>query len=625
MSTLSFRKFARSEVLEVKRSASPLGTLSKFASHNDDNYISDDGYLYVRVRAISSRVNKNYDGWPSEVLKQSYSSFLHRPIFVEHNNNDPLRARGVIVDTQLHVEDAKTASEIDPYYKTAADNHKPPTWIELLLEIDAQRFPKLARAIIDGTIDGFSMGANVAKTACSVCGNIASDIHEFCSHQQHKGAYYDSYDDEGRRTSKLAYEDCIEGVDFFEISAVFDPADETALTLGLGKAAAREAIIKEGEHAEPMVDQARSPKSVDTLRQEDICPVCGGEVLGGQCSTCRYQVPPEGLNNPDLEKAKKVDQKMNEQRSLMEIKKRKQEQSTNNIPNPEDVTGEGVHAKVAARRVNPKERPLLPPTQAQSDKPKNTKVIKDSLKPVESKIMKKRAGEPHGGADTKPDAVVDVEAVGGAVSLKEPKSESVEKAVETQGHHTDTWGVDEGNTLGQADPVGDRTFPNKESHMEKKSLEVLNDTPKQVNVEAPLKEEVGDHTDTWGAGEGNSAGQAEPVTSEEGVGGGPVGDSASKSSHVIAALRVAELETELGITPPDEKFDRVAQLEVESSDAINARLDALSKAKTATASRQPSTTKVAGRLPSFRGTPASGGSTPNGRGMGDVTDSQIFM
>lgn len=622
---MAFSKYARSEVLEVKHSASPLCTLAKFASHRDD-YISDEGYLYVRVRAISSRVNKNYDGWPSDVLKTSYRSFLHRPVFVEHNNDNPLRARGVIVDAQLHIEDAKTASEIDDYYKTAADNHKPPTWVELLLEIDAERFPKLAKAIIDGDIDGFSMGANVEKTTCSVCANVASDVHEFCDHIQHKGAYYDSYDSHGNRTSKLAYEDC-DGVDFFEISAVFDPADETAMTLSLGKESKREKIVREAEHSDPRIEKITAPKKVDTLRQDDICPVCGGEVLGGECGTCRYVVPPEGLNNPDLEKAKMVDDKLEEQRALMEIKKRKQEQGTNNPMAPEEVKGEGmVQAKVANRGTNnPKERPLLPPTSPRSDKPKDTKVIKDSLKPVESNTMKKRSGEPHGGADTKPDANVNVEAVGGALPLKEPKSESVEKVVHTEGHHTDTWGVDEGNTLGQADPVGSAAFPNKESKMEKESLEVLHDTPKSIDVEGDLAEEVGDRTDTWSAGEGNTAGQADPVTPDEGVGGGPIGDSASKSSHVITALRVAELETELGITPPDEKFDRVAALETESREAIEARLDAYSKVKTAGLARPRATPKVAGRVPSFRGQSVAGKSASGERGMGDVIDSQVFM
>src|SRR3954447_5414012 len=95
-------KYARAEVLDVRSSPTQLGrtaSLSKFSEYND--YRTDDDYLYVRVRAISSRVNKNNDGWPSEELKKSYTSFLNKPIFVDHNNHDPSRGRGVVVDAAL--------------------------------------------------------------------------------------------------------------------------------------------------------------------------------------------------------------------------------------------------------------------------------------------------------------------------------------------------------------------------------------------------------------------------------------------------------------------------------------------------------------------------------------------
>src|SRR6476646_3684193 len=170
-------KYARSEgPLEIKMASErivpsyPGQAFSKFAALEDNQ--EEEGYLYVRTRAISSRVNKNNDGWPSEELANGYKTFIGRPVFVDHNNSDPNRTRGVIIDSKLHVEDEKT-SALDPYYATAPDNHKPPTWIEILIEVDAKTYPKLAKKIQSGEIDATSMGANIDRSMCSVCANEA--------------------------------------------------------------------------------------------------------------------------------------------------------------------------------------------------------------------------------------------------------------------------------------------------------------------------------------------------------------------------------------------------------------------------------------------------------------------
>jgi hypothetical protein len=228
-------KYAKvEEILEVKTSKeklpynpefNPGDTLNKFASMKSIQ--DEDGYLYVRCRAISSRVNKNHDGWPSAQLAEAYESFIGRPIFVDHNNDDPGRTRGVIVDSRLHVDDEKMSS-FDPYYANAPDNHKPPTWIELLLEVDAKTYPKLAKNVREGHIDSVSMGANIDLSICSVCSHEAKSPAEYCSHISKKGAEFEVTSSDGQKTMKKSYEDC-HGINFFEISFVFDPADPTAL------------------------------------------------------------------------------------------------------------------------------------------------------------------------------------------------------------------------------------------------------------------------------------------------------------------------------------------------------------------------------------------------------------
>src|SRR3954447_9128067 len=132
------RKYASLEsaqVLDLKGSKERSRTASLEKIGEFEDYRTEDGYLYARIRAISSRVNKNHDGWPSVELaggedafqrlsseartanftaaadkaaQYGYSTFLGKPIFVDHHNTDPSRARGVIVDAKIHIEDHRT-------------------------------------------------------------------------------------------------------------------------------------------------------------------------------------------------------------------------------------------------------------------------------------------------------------------------------------------------------------------------------------------------------------------------------------------------------------------------------------------------------------------------------------
>lgn len=165
------------------------------------------GYVYSQVRAISARVNQNYDAWPSRELKKAYHTFVGKPVFVNHGNEDPERARGVVVAAR--------------YVERGADKY-----IECVMETDARRYPRLAREIVAGGMDSVSMGVEAGFTICSVCENRATDVHDMCDHIKfHKGDDFRS-----RKTGKRvqAFEHCYK-LAFFELSWVFDPADETAV------------------------------------------------------------------------------------------------------------------------------------------------------------------------------------------------------------------------------------------------------------------------------------------------------------------------------------------------------------------------------------------------------------
>src|SRR4051812_37711347 len=127
---MAIRKYAsleQAQVLELKGSPTRLHTASLEKIAEFEDYRTEDGYLYARIRAISSRVNKNHDGWPSIELaggedvfnrharlatanftvtaaegdsKYGFATFLGKPIFIDHNNSNPGRARGAIVDAK---------------------------------------------------------------------------------------------------------------------------------------------------------------------------------------------------------------------------------------------------------------------------------------------------------------------------------------------------------------------------------------------------------------------------------------------------------------------------------------------------------------------------------------------
>jgi hypothetical protein len=331
---MAITKFAKAEVLDIKGSKHAR-TREASLEHLSDfhDYRTDDGYMYVRIRSISSRVNKNNDGWPTVELaggpeawdkisaqrtsgegitveskkgeKYGFSTHLHKPIFVDHNNSDPKRARGVVVDSKFRVLDSKTAASDDYWSGEDADpEHLPASEVELLLEIDAESFPKLAKAISNGDIDGFSMGCDVDYSKCSHCGQKASSPDEYCTHILMKGANHTHVTADGKKTSRKSYENCY-GIKFFEISAVFDPADPTALAREvIEETNQKAAAVKTAEPQLPQSMETVAPEDVDTLRTERVCPVCGSDMDSDKCDVCGYDAPPESLQNPDLDAAK---------------------------------------------------------------------------------------------------------------------------------------------------------------------------------------------------------------------------------------------------------------------------------------------------------------------------------
>jgi hypothetical protein len=212
-------KYAALEMLDAWRQPTA-GGISRLAHRVAFHYDPRPGYLYVRSRMISSRTNDNHDTFPAGEIEKGYTTFLGKPVFVNHNNANHRRARGVIVAVALHRDRTRDGS--------------PDTWVEGLMEVDAVRFPKLAKAILEGRVNRTSMGVDVDWSTCSACGNKATSPAEYCKHlPAMKGRKIRQRNAKtGKVEERLIHEICA-GLSFFENSLlVEDPADPSAFLLG---------------------------------------------------------------------------------------------------------------------------------------------------------------------------------------------------------------------------------------------------------------------------------------------------------------------------------------------------------------------------------------------------------
>lgn len=684
MALTKYASLEGAEVLEVKSSAKRVKTASLDKMSDFHDYRTDDGYLYVRIRAISSRVNKNNDGWPAVELaggpeqwekissqresgsgftveaskdhKFGFSTFMGKPNFIDHHNSDPKRARGVVVDSKLNVLDNKTASEGDDYWGGREgridSEHLPATEVELLIEVDAESFPKYAKAIVDGDLDGFSMGCDVEYSKCSHCGNKATNPDDYCSHIVMKGA--DHRVESGEHAGKTAssYENCY-GISFFEISGVFDPADETALArevvASVNNEKPRRSYLASKtalQPPEPQSMQTKAPAEVNTLREDKICPQCGSDFDDHKCAVCGFEEPPESMQNPDLERAQMND----EVADATAAPDPSADPAAAGAPGTQDAVSylnarkPQPTASVNSEMWNPKgiDTSKLAADKPQGDEPIET-VTSDQDKPVTSALrtaneliqaakrnqeknmsdQTKVAAEP-ADASGKPDKRVDVEGVGGVIDATneqaskpkgpnswEPKGTTVDvegKGAVLEGTNEEAakpsqGTVDVEKVVDTKDSGPTKTWDNSNepnSAVTDKAVQAAKAGPKPIggpDVQPQRREDVEQEsgfsnpqkgTDQWtGTGGNGVSKQADPVTNK-------VGGFIS-----LAALKLADAEVELGLTPKDKKYDRLAELaEMDESDVV-AEHRALAKVKTAGLTRTASK-GGAQRVPSFK-------------------------
>lgn len=184
----------------------------------DPSLLDPERFLYLRVRAVSDGEywgpNDNGDYFGLEELSTRHGTFVYDPKYVDHNNVLAENAIGIVIASIHH------------------PGPRPGGWVEIIAAIDRERAsrirvahlpgqPDLLTAIKTGQITDTSMGCFVEYSICSVCGNVAADVAEYCPHiANFKGQ---SITHQGQKVP--VYEDN-RGVTFFENSIITTRLDQ---------------------------------------------------------------------------------------------------------------------------------------------------------------------------------------------------------------------------------------------------------------------------------------------------------------------------------------------------------------------------------------------------------------
>lgn len=183
-----------------------------------------EDYIIVPTPVCPSDIpNRNGIGFPLEELVkyhappnhyQSYRGWVGVPGHEEHQNEDCTKAVGVVLDTSLTKILGYGGGKL---WKVMA-----------LFAVDKNKYPELAQAYLDRTIDTVSMGALVNYFTCSYCGQEVSDDHN-CGHVGSPKEVNWNLQQDWDGSKHLTY---LRAHDIFpiELSVVRDPAWTMALS-----------------------------------------------------------------------------------------------------------------------------------------------------------------------------------------------------------------------------------------------------------------------------------------------------------------------------------------------------------------------------------------------------------
>lgn len=231
--------YGSAKILKVATSLTGLanrwnGGILKRAAKNLESMDLDPGkYLYLRNRAVSALElhgpNQNWDAFEYDELQNKYSSFIGKPISVDHIGTNVI---GTVLDSEFIqspevraslglplmplqasvqslgklcsrdrdtfnrvfdfasraglVKDSDEKRVVEAVCKTLANSG----WVENIWAIEKtaaeEHTPGLCAAILNNDVQDSSMGAMVNASVCSVCGHTATgdlpEEEDFCEH-----------------------------------------------------------------------------------------------------------------------------------------------------------------------------------------------------------------------------------------------------------------------------------------------------------------------------------------------------------------------------------------------------------------------------------------------------------
>lgn len=185
-----------------------------FASKEYHTSSNITDYILVPVITMPSDLpNRNGVGFPLTQLTKfnieqgriAYKTFAGKPMHIEHDNQDPTKAVGIIVDAAM---------------RKMANYGSGKVWKLLeLLAVDRTKNPTLAAKVISGEQNAYSMGAWVGGYDCGYCGAAMGE----CAHL-HPNQPRDFYEINGSLVYRKVRDIC-----GFETSAVEIPAYVSAI------------------------------------------------------------------------------------------------------------------------------------------------------------------------------------------------------------------------------------------------------------------------------------------------------------------------------------------------------------------------------------------------------------
>jgi hypothetical protein len=338
---------------------------------------------------------------------------------------------------------------------------------------------------------------------------------------------------------------------------------------------------KTAENPVPQEMLTRAPDEVDTLRDEQICPVCGSDMDDETCKVCGYVAPPAEFDNPDLTKAEGIrdqmaeaDQQQVEQEGKPMNPLDQGGQQPGAPPNPVQRLQQGgpltgrqpgkvpvaagvtndmrwtpqVHP-VTAARINQTEQPVRPTNRPTSNEPSSETVVSDQTQPVTSAMLTARqlmaaaqrtttngdtmhnrtADGPTPPGDTSPKTRVDVTGVGGV-------DEASNEAASKSDAQVDVTGV---GSTGTQEVSADKT----------ESLPTAGEKSDDAGFNTDKSTEDSGPTKTFGDSDGTEKGVTDPVTSDP----FPASEDGVKSSGQRRAYEDGTLEQQ------EQQGDPVAQ------------------------------------------------------------------